>query len=732
MEHYSHSLLIKPWLQVHGQCLILSSVLETILDMSDESLTHSLDALSIGSDFRSPQSRFMGESDAFSSQLPAPLERPSAFSPFPYSSVNDSTSKNGASRFHQLFNGGPSAADESNFMHKRPYDSALANAPLVGSSSVSRSNMFGSPAMFNPSSIQRAQSPFYPGPWSISPPSAAPFPVPIERANSPGNTSNLSAMMPPNPTPLRFGTNMTAPAASPTGEADIIPTAIVIKNIPFNIKREQLLHVIRDLGIPVPYAFNYHFDQGIFRGLAFANFHSPADANEVVAALNGLDVSGRKLRVEYKKVLQAGEKERIEKEKALKRMQLPNVNDKERKRDRASPSEASTIPSLGSLSTISPVAISPGIGGTPGLSGKDGMQRITPDGGKTSPYFSRLPVGEAQETSLDLNDASTMEVYSRVLAFKDDRMRDELAFSKSLTPAERRVVHLVARSFGLNHFTVGSGDDCYVMVTKSETSSQGLNSAPMDSRDLSPLLKDRLMTTDSDLSSKKSVPDMRRDAFQPESFGAGSPSSFHGLALPSSNLLPRKSNSSLREGLSAPSDARFDSFSNFGSSPSSHNLFAYPVDTPSVPYITRPRSTDLDALEYAGLHANTLQGLHRSRSPLHRTHSPISPNVHSTPVTPLGTHAGPLDHPSTLFGILPNKLELPARPSVGPSESLLDISRVSSSPHLKPPSNEDQLNPANLTFTPSSSSQAPYSKETENVKNLVTPTITTSCSSDDN
>ena len=38
----------------------------------------------------------------------------------------------------------------------------------------------------------------------------------------------------------------------------------------------------------MPYAFNYHFDQGIFRGLAFANFHSPAEANEVVAALNGV------------------------------------------------------------------------------------------------------------------------------------------------------------------------------------------------------------------------------------------------------------------------------------------------------------------------------------------------------------------------------------------------------------------------------------------------------------
>ena len=39
-----------------------------------------------------------------------------------------------------------------------------------------------------------------------------------------------------------------------------------------------------------------------------------------MAALNGFDVQGRKLRVEYKKVLQAGEKERIEREKALRRM----------------------------------------------------------------------------------------------------------------------------------------------------------------------------------------------------------------------------------------------------------------------------------------------------------------------------------------------------------------------------------------------------------------------------
>jgi hypothetical protein len=66
---------------------------------------------------------------------------------------------------------------------------------------------------------------------------------------------------------------------------EVIPTAIVIKNIPFNVKRETLLDIIvrvlctahrvvlthcraqSSLSIPTPYAFNYHLDQqGSFRG----------------------------------------------------------------------------------------------------------------------------------------------------------------------------------------------------------------------------------------------------------------------------------------------------------------------------------------------------------------------------------------------------------------------------------------------------------------------------------
>lgn len=43
-----------------------------------------------------------------------------------------------------------------------------------------------------------------------------------------------------------------------SNDDDVIPTAIVIKNIPFAIKKEQLLDVIANLDLPLPYAFNYH------------------------------------------------------------------------------------------------------------------------------------------------------------------------------------------------------------------------------------------------------------------------------------------------------------------------------------------------------------------------------------------------------------------------------------------------------------------------------------------
>ena len=109
---------------------------------------------------------------------------------------------------------------------------------------------------------------------------------------------------------------------SPSDGDQLIPTAIVIKNIPFAVRKETLASIMLDMQLPQPYAFNYHFDNGVFRGLAFANFQSAEDTRVVIEAMNGMDVHGRKLRVEYKKMLPEAERERIEREKRERRGQL--------------------------------------------------------------------------------------------------------------------------------------------------------------------------------------------------------------------------------------------------------------------------------------------------------------------------------------------------------------------------------------------------------------------------
>jgi RNA recognition motif-containing protein len=228
-------------------------------------------------------------------------------------------------------------------------------------------------------------------------------------------------------------------------------------------------HPKASLSIPTPYAFNYHLDQqGSFRGLAFANFRQAADADAVVAALNGFDVQGRKLRVEYKKVLQAGEKERIEREKAIRRMRSMQIE-----KEQASPAAQVQYDDFGP-------AITAPYTPTRAYSGSPYQTQYSP------PHLPPMPVSQpylpvasptlvpivpnspdkSSSNELDLNDASTLEIYSRILLFKDDRMRDELAFSRTLSPKQRRVVHLIAQKLGVYHYSVGEGEERYAVVTR--------------------------------------------------------------------------------------------------------------------------------------------------------------------------------------------------------------------------------------------------------------------------
>ncbi|EPE29713.1 RNA-binding, RBD [Glarea lozoyensis ATCC 20868] len=107
---------------------------------------------------------------------------------------------------------------------------------------------------------------------------------------------------------------------------EFIPTAVVIKNIPFAFRKEQFIALVSEMRLPLPYALNYHFDKGVFRGLAFANFSSAQETRLFIDSMNEREVQGRRLRVEHKSMLPVEERERIERAKREWHESLPQMN----------------------------------------------------------------------------------------------------------------------------------------------------------------------------------------------------------------------------------------------------------------------------------------------------------------------------------------------------------------------------------------------------------------------
>lgn len=385
--------------------------------------------------------------------------------------------------------------------------------------------------------------------------------IPDNRSLSPHNNSDFSSSGSSPPLGHLAASALAPSTSNQNADDEVIPTAIVVKNIPFNVKRETLLDIIASLSIPTPYAFNYHLDQqGSFRGLAFANFRQAADADAVVAALNGFDVQGRKLRVEYKKVLQAGEKERIEREKAIRRMRSMQLEKEQQQAvhqsyDDFGPVAAPAFPPQRSFSSgaYQQQQYSP-----PPMPQLPISQPFNP---ATSPPIAPATPNPSEKSSstneLDLNDPSTLEIYSRILLFKDDRMRDELAFSRTLSPKQRRVVHLIAQKLGVYHYSVGEGDERYAVVTRIDPNRTQRAQATTLSRAPSAYLSaSSSQTLANSLRMKKSMPDMKT------------------LHTQAPRLATRASNGNIREGyatIASPSRRSPGGFgslfgSNFGSS----------------------------------------------------------------------------------------------------------------------------------------------------------------------
>lgn len=303
-----------------------------------------------------------------------------------------------------------------------------------------------------------------------------------------GATTPSSVPGAPISAPSSTGTP-TAPALV-NGDEELIPTAIVIKNIPFAIKKEQLLDVMTSLGLPLPYAFNYHFDNGVFRGLAFANFTTPEETAAVISNLNGREIGGRKLRVEYKKMLPLAERERIEREKRERRGQLeeqhrgPQVNGASKSHGGGSGSGGSGH-SQQHQQHQHPQHQQQQHGNHHGHHNHShGAGHGGPSPNQHHPNGGNGPLpnnhsgggggGGGAHAKVDLNDPETLEFYSQLLLFRDDRNRGEFFFPASLSHHQRRIVMLLCNQLGLVFIGQDKTSGGYV-VTK-PTSLPGIGS----------------------------------------------------------------------------------------------------------------------------------------------------------------------------------------------------------------------------------------------------------------
>lgn len=240
-----------------------------------------------------------------------------------------------------------------------------------------------------------------------------------------GSPDPYSMVVPPTVNIQNFGQPEMRSFPEKKDMGDLIPTAIVIKNIPFNVRKEYLTSVMIDLHLPQPYAFNYHFDNGIFRGLAFANFQNAQDTALVIDRMNGLDIQGRKLRVEYKKMLPEHERERIEREKREKRGQLEEQH--------RGPAHQVSISSIATTTSV-----------------------------------QRPAANDRSTGRVDLNDPRTLQFYLDLYVFHNDEHREVHIFPADTTPEDRRLIHILAHNMGLEHTSIGEGENRQVHVSKSK------------------------------------------------------------------------------------------------------------------------------------------------------------------------------------------------------------------------------------------------------------------------
>eukprot|EP00756_Hemistasia_phaeocysticola_P031094 Hpha_TRINITY_DN16332_c0_g2::TRINITY_DN16332_c0_g2_i1::g.60859::m.60859 len=77
-------------------------------------------------------------------------------------------------------------------------------------------------------------------------------------------------------------------------------STLVLKNLPFALRHDNLITSLRLLGVRPAYTRYYHDERGMFKGIAFIKFLCRAAAERAKFQIEQMEVAGRRVRVEFK------------------------------------------------------------------------------------------------------------------------------------------------------------------------------------------------------------------------------------------------------------------------------------------------------------------------------------------------------------------------------------------------------------------------------------------------
>lgn len=189
-----------------------------------------------------------------------------------------------------------------------------------------------------------------------------------------------------------------------------------------------MIQYIDSLQLPLPYAFNYHFDNGVFRGLAFANFNNLKDTNLIIQHLNGKIMNGRKLRVEYKKIQQNADgttMSRTASNMSLSSMasSVSYMNNQNNINDETQSYHSTTINNSNQFSS--------------NVNEAGNLVRYH------APMIQKESMLQSSQPPVDFNDGEVLEIYTQLVLFKDRQtVYSEISWQQQyLTPQHKKIIN---------------------------------------------------------------------------------------------------------------------------------------------------------------------------------------------------------------------------------------------------------------------------------------------------